>query len=80
MTDINETGILDRNLALEVVRVTEAVALSASKLDIRSIFSSISANQISNHIMSARDNMNITINIIYISHHYLLCKLVCNKL
>ena len=31
MTDRNETGILDRNLALEVVRVTEAAALSASK-------------------------------------------------
>ena len=27
----NETGVLDRNLALEVVRVTEAAALSASK-------------------------------------------------
>ena len=31
MSDRNETGILDRNLALEVVRVTEAAALSASK-------------------------------------------------
>ena len=31
MADRNETGILDRNLALEVVRVTEAAALSASK-------------------------------------------------
>lgn len=31
MIDRNETGILDRNLALEVVRVTEAAALSASK-------------------------------------------------
>jgi len=31
MNDRNETGILDRNLALEVVRVTEAAALSASK-------------------------------------------------
>ena len=31
MSERNETGILDRNLALEVVRVTEAAALSASK-------------------------------------------------
>ncbi|MBT34724.1 MAG: fructose-bisphosphatase class II [Rickettsiales bacterium] len=31
MDNRNETGILDRNLALEVVRVTEAAALSASK-------------------------------------------------
>ena len=31
MTERNETGILDRNLALEVVRVTEAAALSASR-------------------------------------------------
>ena len=31
MNERNETGILDRNLALEVVRVTEAAALSASK-------------------------------------------------
>ena len=31
MNNRNETGILDRNLALEVVRVTEAAALSASK-------------------------------------------------
>ena len=31
MNKRNETGILDRNLALEVVRVTEAAALSASK-------------------------------------------------
>ena len=31
MIERNETGILDRNLALEVVRVTEAAALSASK-------------------------------------------------
>ena len=31
MIERNETGILDRNLALEVVRVTEAAALSASR-------------------------------------------------
>ena len=31
MNNRNESGILDRNLALEVVRVTEAAALSASK-------------------------------------------------
>ncbi len=31
MTERNETEILDRNLALEVVRVTEAAALSASR-------------------------------------------------
>ena len=31
MSERSETGILDRNLALEVVRVTEAAALSASK-------------------------------------------------
>jgi fructose-1,6-bisphosphatase II / sedoheptulose-1,7-bisphosphatase len=31
MSERNETGVLDRNLALEVVRVTEAAALSASK-------------------------------------------------
>ena len=31
MNKRNETGVLDRNLALEVVRVTEAAALSASK-------------------------------------------------
>ena len=31
MDNRNETGILDRNLALEVVRVTESAALSASK-------------------------------------------------
>jgi len=31
MTERNETGILDKNLALEVVRVTEAAALSASR-------------------------------------------------
>ena len=31
MSERNEIGILDRNLALEVVRVTEAAALSASK-------------------------------------------------
>ncbi len=31
MTERNEAGILDRNLALEVVRVTEAAALSASR-------------------------------------------------
>ena len=31
MSERNESGILDRNLALEVVRVTEAAALSASK-------------------------------------------------